>query len=170
MSGYSPSFRKYIENRIKSGSLKVSGKPQELPVSVCAGASDSVIGNVRQSAGNDALTRMRALGRMKKGKMNDTELAYSQYLEALKACGEVLWWAFEAIKLRLADNTYYEVDFFVMKSSGQLEAHEVKGYAMDDSMVKLKVADELFPFRFLLIKAANKHCTRWNVKEIGNRN
>ncbi|MBL0011312.1 MAG: DUF1064 domain-containing protein [Nitrosomonas sp.] len=116
------------------------------------------------------MRNLQALGRMKTGKMNKTEIAYSHYLEALKACGEISWWKFEAIKLRLADNTHYTVDFFVMKASGELEAHEVKGFMLDDANVKIKMANEIFPFKFLLIKAANKSCSAWNIKEIGNGN
>ena len=157
---FSPALKKSIEERIRKGTLKVAGQPKTVK---CIKPNSVAIKNGQ-------MTKMQALGRLKDREMNKTERAYSQHLELLKASGDVLWWEFEAIRLRLADNTTYTPDFFVMASNGQLEVHEIKGYAMDDSMVKLKVADEIFPFRFLLIRAEDKACTRWKVKEIGNRN
>lgn len=93
-----------------------------------------------------------ALGRMKSGKMNKTEKHYADHLEALKMAGEVLWYEFEPMNLRLADKCFYSVDFLVMVKSGQLECHEVKGYLTDDSLVKFKVAAEKFPFKFKMMQ------------------
>lgn len=97
--------------------------------------------------------RHLALGRMKAGKQNNTEKAYGQVLELRKRAGEVLWYAFEGIKLRLADNTSYTPDFAVMLSDRTIELHEVKGAPgifTDDARVKVKVAAEKFPFRFIV--------------------
>jgi hypothetical protein len=90
-----------------------------------------------------------ALGRLKTGERNKTEAAYELLLQQMQAAGEVLWFAFEGVKLRLADNTFYTPDFAVMLSSGVMEMHEVKGFWHDDARVKIKVAAELYPFRFL---------------------
>jgi len=157
MPGYSPAFKKDIEERINKGVLKVAGQsPASVPSIKSAPAG---------SAGSESMRNLQALGRMKTGKMNKTELAYSQYLEAQKACGEIAWYKFEAIKLRLADSTFYTVDFFVMKASGDLEAHEVKGHWMDDARVKIKVAAELFPFRFIAVqKKSNKQGGGWKTE------
>jgi len=89
-----------------------------------------------------------ALGRMKAGNMNKTERAYANYLEKQKQFGDVAWYAFEPMNLRLADNCFYKVDFLVMLKSGQLECHEIKGFLTDDSLVKFKVAGQKFPFTF----------------------
>ena len=97
-----------------------------------------------------------ALGRLKVGAMNKTEAGYGQHLELLKKAGEVLWYRFEGVKLRLADNTFYTPDFAVMASTGQIELHEVKGYWEDDARVKIKVAAEMYPFRFLAVKVKAK--------------
>ncbi len=70
---------------------------------------------------------LQALGRLKAGQMNKTETAYAQELELRKRYGEIAWYRFEGIKLRLADNTFYTPDFAVMLANGQLEMHEVKG-------------------------------------------
>jgi hypothetical protein len=93
-----------------------------------------------------------ALGRLKTGKMNRTESAYGAILEARKAAGEVAWYRFEGLKLRLADNTFYTPDFAVMLSDGTLEVHEVKGHWQEDAKVKIKVAASMYPFRFIAVR------------------
>ena len=98
--------------------------------------------------------------------MNKTEAAYAQELEILRRAGEVAWYRFEGLKLRLADNTFYTPDFAVMKANGLMECHEVKGYWADDARVKIKVAAEMYPFRFIAIKArAKRDGGGWEVEE-----
>ena len=109
---------------------------------------------------------MYALGRLKAGTMNKTETAYAAHLDALQFAGHVLWYKFEGIKLRLADNTFYTPDFAVMQSDGQIELHEVKGFWADDARAKIKVAADLYPFRFIAIKAkAKRDGGGWDVEE-----
>lgn len=103
-----------------------------------------------------------ALGRMKAGKMNKTEAAYAKYLSALKEDGEVLWYEFEPMNLKLADKCFYRVDFMVMVQSGQLECHEVKGFWTDDALVKIKTAAAKFPFRFISVRFVKG---KWEVRE-----
>lgn len=102
--------------------------------------------------------RYRAKGRIRPvaGEMNKTEAAYAGELRFRELAGEILWWKFEAIKLRLAANTFYSVDFFVMLADGTLEAHEVKGHWEDDARVKIKCAAALFPFQFIGVQRAGK--------------
>lgn len=100
------------------------------------------------------LQKLQALGRLKTGTLNKTEARYAQHLEAEKFAGRVLWWKFEAIKLRLATNTFLTVDFAVMVASGVLELHDVKGGAgvfMDDAKAKLKIAADQFPLVFKVV-------------------
>lgn len=112
------------------------------------------------------LQRLRALGRLKAGAMNKTEQAYERHLNARREAGEVLWFRFEGIKLRLADNTFYTPDFAVMAADGQLECHEVKGFWTDDARVKIKVAADQYPLTFLAVKAkAKKDGGGWAVEE-----
>lgn len=106
-----------------------------------------------------------ALGRMKVGAMNKTEAAYGQRLELLLRAGSVLWYRFEGLKLRLADNTFYTPDFAVLAADGVMECHEVKGFWQDDARVKIKVAADMYPFRFLAIKVrAKKDGGGWAVE------
>jgi hypothetical protein len=98
--------------------------------------------------------------------MNKTEAAYAEYLKQLQAVGGILWHKFEGVKLRLADNTFYSPDFAVMQADGQLEMHEVKGFWQDDARVKIKVAADMYPFKFVALKPrAKKHGGGWEVEE-----
>jgi hypothetical protein len=95
---------------------------------------------------------VQALGRMKAGAMNKTETAYAMNLELRRRAGEVVWFKFEGIKFRLADNTFYTPDFVVMLASGELEAHEVKGHWQDDARAKIKIAADMYPLRFIAVR------------------
>lgn len=107
-----------------------------------------------------------ALGRLKTGEMNKTEAAYARHLEGLKQSGEVLWWRFEAMKLRLADNCFYTADFAVLRADHTLELHEVKGHWSDDARVKIKVAASEYPIRFIAVRALPKSKGGgWEVEE-----
>lgn len=99
---------------------------------------------------------LQALGRLKVGRMNQTEAAYARYLEQRKHEGEIAWFKFEGLKFRLADNTFYTPDFVLMLSDGVMEAHEVKGFWMDDARAKIKIAADMYPFRFIAVKAQTK--------------
>jgi hypothetical protein len=97
-----------------------------------------------------------ALGRLKTGEMNKTEAAYAAHLADLQHAGEILWFKFEGVKVRLADNTFYTPDFGVLHASGVFELHEVKGFLMEDANVKIKVAASMYPFRFVMVRARAK--------------
>lgn len=105
---------------------------------------------------NPALTRYLALGRLKPGQMNKAEAAYALHLELLKRSGEVIWYRFEGLKLRLADNTFYTPDFAVLAKDSVLECHELKGFWRDDARAKVKIAAEMYPFRFKAFKVRAK--------------
>lgn len=107
--------------------------------------------------------RVRASVRHQTGRMNETEKSYAWHLDGRKRAGEVQWWGFEVLKIRLADNTHYTVDFSVVLADGSLEFHEVKamwqpkfgpGGALvhaakagwkEDARLKIKMAAEHFP-------------------------
>lgn len=116
------------------------------------------------------IKRMQALGRLKQGQMNDTERRYADLLELRKRAGEIVWYKFEGLKLRLADNTFYSPDFFVMTSEYELQVHEVKGAAAifeDDAKVKIKVAAEMYPFPFFVaIAKPKKHGGGFEITEV----
>jgi hypothetical protein len=104
-----------------------------------------------------------ALGRLKVGERNKTEAAYEQTLELLKRAGDVLWYRFEGIKLRLADKTFLTPDFAVMRNDGTMELHDCKGFFMEDAKVKMKVAADTYPFKFFVVR---KKGAGWEYEQI----
>lgn len=102
-----------------------------------------------------AMTALRALGRLPQGHQNKTEAAYEdRVLKPALNAGDIAWYRFEGIKLRLADNTFYTPDFAVLRRNGEIEIHEVKGARgifMDDAKVKIKVAAAQYPFVFKIV-------------------
>lgn len=91
-----------------------------------------------------------------KSKMNGLETRYSLRLKDHVTRGFIQDWRFEAINLRLADNTFYRPDFLVIGRHGQIEFHETKGFWREDARVKIKVATALFPwFAFWGIQEKN---------------
>ena len=108
-----------------------------------------------------------AAGRLKKGVRNKTEAAYEAELQGWLNTGEILWFKFEGFKLRLADGCTYSPDFVVMNGEGKIECHEVKGFWRDDARVKIKVAAEQFPFKFLIVtQQAKKRGGGWLWEEL----
>lgn len=121
-------------------------------------------------SGNQAQRRLQALGRLPVGQLNKTEEAYRQHLEARKFAGEIVWYRFEGIKLRLADNCFLTVDFAVLMSNGLLEMHDCKGCKAiftDDAKVKMKVAAASYPFVFkVAFPVPKSKGGGWIVEEI----
>lgn len=84
-------------------------------------------------------------------RMNKTERAYAIYLEAQRRAGGIILWRYERLTLKLADDTRYTPDFYVLLPDGQIQLVETKGFFRDDAKVKLKVAATEFPeFHFWL--------------------
>jgi hypothetical protein len=100
---------------------------------------------------------LRALGRLKVGTKNKTELAYEEQVLKLEMQGGfVSWYRFEGLKLRLADNTFYTPDYAVMLVNGLIQCREVKGFWTDDARVKIKVAADQYPFEFIAVSQLRK--------------
>ena len=106
-----------------------------------------------------------ALGRLRTGQMNATEAEYEAVLDGLRHHGEIAWYKFEGVKLRLADNTFYTPDFAVMRAGGQFECHEVKGFWRDDARAKIKIAADLYPFEFVALRKQPKKAGGGFVEE-----
>jgi hypothetical protein len=105
-----------------------------------------------------------AKGRRPLGIMNKLEERFSFYLETLKRAGEFIWWAYEPIRFRLAANTTYTPDFVVMTKDLELQVFEVKGRWLQSARVKIKVASELYPFRFTGVMWDSKGKS-WKMEE-----
>lgn len=97
-----------------------------------------------------------------RGQMNKIEADWAKYLDLLKASGEVLWYHYEGITLRLNTNDVgakvvkYTPDFIVMNQFHCIEIHEVKGFFRTQDKVRTKIAASTFPFRFFLVERDKK--------------
>ena len=110
--------------------------------------------------------RTLAIGLLKPGTQNGTEAEYARVLESRRQAGEIAWYAFEGVTFKLAADTRYTPDFAVMLADGMIEMHEVKGFWRDDAKIKIKVAAEMFPFRFVALKKRSKKSGGgWDVEE-----
>jgi hypothetical protein len=91
------------------------------------------------------------------GRMNAGEAAYADYLEIQRRAGAIVSWGYETVKLRLALRTFLTPDFRVVLADGTVEYHEVKGrkgsrfYCREDAWIKLKVAADRYPERFVVV-------------------
>jgi Holliday junction resolvase-like predicted endonuclease len=118
-------------------------------------------------------TAKRAKGVRKPGVMNRGESDYAALLEVRRRANDIVWYAFEAITFKLAKDLRYTPDFMVMRVSGEIECHEIKGrknvdgqpraYVTEDARIKIVMAAELFPFRF--IQAFPLPGGQWSLKE-----
>ena len=109
--------------------------------------------------------------------MNKTERRYSEHLESLKAAGEIVWFKFGCLSLKLAKATHYRPDFLVVMADGSIQIHEVKGakkdangnpgfYAREDSWLKIKIVSEMYPcFVFKIVFPAGR---QWREKVIAS--
>jgi hypothetical protein len=131
-------------------------------------------GDVEQGKASNSKTArasvVRTTAGAQKSRMNRWEQEYALELEARKHAGEILWWGFEAIKLRLADGTWYTPDLAVLEwrdirtktlgtpiaKCAEMQFIEVKGFLRDDANVKFKVAAELFPWAEFLMYRKKK--------------
>ncbi len=107
--------------------------------------------------------------RRKPGEMNGTERRYlEEVLENDQRAGRIAQIQFETITLKLAPDTRYTPDFFVLTADGLIEFHESKGHMEDDAWVKLKVAAAQHPwFRFVLAKVKRKKDGGgWDIKDV----
>lgn len=113
--------------------------------------------------------RLYALGRLKVGEKNQTEQRYEdEVLKPGMIVGDILWYAFEGIKLRLADNTFLTVDYAVLPKDGMLTMVDVKGAAaivQEDARVKMRVAADTYPFAFQMA-FPTKGGSGWTIKDV----
>jgi hypothetical protein len=103
----------------------------------------------------------------RRGKMNGLEFRYAQRLALLQAGGEIQWFAFESMKLRVSDSDrlrQYTPDFVVLTKSGEIEFHEVKGRKHDGGMVRLAVSADRYPFKFFI--ATHDAYGGWSVDPV----
>lgn len=104
------------------------------------------------------------------GTMNKLEQRYADHLGLRQRAGEVAWFKYEAVTLKLAPDLRYTPDFAVMLADGTLELHECKGFFAEHNKVKTKAAAAMFPFRFLLVEGKAKRAGGgWEFTAIGEQ-
>lgn len=80
------------------------------------------------------------------------EARYAGHLEALQHTGEIREFRHESITLTLANRCRFTPDFHVLLPDGRHEFREVKGWAREDAIIKIRVAARLYRWaRFILI-------------------
>lgn len=103
------------------------------------------------------------------GEMNKTEAAYAAILDQRIADKEIIEYKYEAMTLKLAKQCSYTPDFWVLENNYEISFHEIKGAFIHSpsSIVKLKTAAEIFPFRFVLAQLIKKD--QWEISEVGRK-
>lgn len=87
---------------------------------------------------------------------NKWEREFAHVLEFRKRAGEIIWYGFESIRLRLADDTYFKADFFAVRSDYRIEVIEVKGFLRAAARVRYNVARDLYPWMdFKMVRKVN---------------
>lgn len=102
-----------------------------------------------------ALAGSRKIGTKPHRGMNKWEAQFSQTLEYRKSAGELVWWAFEPFRIRLAEDCWYRPDFVTVDANGKTEIYEVKGFMRVAARLRLKVAAEKLPYPFYLVRKNN---------------
>lgn len=101
-------------------------------------------------------------------RMNGLEARYAGRLEAMKRAGQIVFWKFEAVALRLADRTTYNPDFYLMLPDGSVGFHETKGFWRDDARAKIKMAAEQFPELFFVAVQWDGKRKEWRFERFGH--
>lgn len=114
----------------------------------------------------------RAKGRPKTSRLNRLERSFAEYLTLQQAAGQVAWWRFEAIRLRLgeADGStravFYTPDFLVMRPDGALEVYETKGHWREAAKLRIEVAASMFPFPFFAVYADRRQSSGFRIEAV----
>ena len=69
---------------------------------------------------------------------------------------------YEPVRLRLAEGCWYTPDFRVIRN-GQTEFYETKGFMREAARVRLRVAAELHPYPFYLVRADG---AGWRIESV----
>jgi hypothetical protein len=84
--------------------------------------------------------------------MNKLEAAYAQHLDLQRFAGEIHWWGYERVRLRVGNGAWYKPDFFVQRErDGPIELHETKGFRREAAIVRIKACADEYPFIFYLV-------------------
>lgn len=97
--------------------------------------------------------------------MNKLESRYAAKLELDRQFGDVLWYAYEPVRLLLAKGAWYKPDFMVLSKDGLTHFVECKGFWRAAARVRIKVAADKYPYRFVAVQWIGGE---WAYEEFGN--
>lgn len=97
------------------------------------------------------------------GYRSSWEEQYSEHLKAAKQAGSITNWAYEAVRLRIADKGVYTPDFLVITPE-EIQFHEVKGQRREAGMVRLRTA--AFAHRWARFFLVTKSRGGWQIEEV----
>jgi hypothetical protein len=105
----------------------------------------------------------------RRGRMNKLEARFeAEEIIPRVRIGEILWYGFEAIKIRLADGAWYTPDFVIQDSYGLISLIEVKGFWREAARVRVKVAADKVPW-FIRAVTRDRKTGEWIYETIGGR-
>lgn len=82
---------------------------------------------------------------------NKWEAEFAARLQSQQDSGLIVWYQFEGLRFRLADGAWYKPDFVALSHTGELIVYECKGFWRESARVRIKVAADRHPFRFITV-------------------
>jgi hypothetical protein len=108
---------------------------------------------------------VQAKGRIQQAKFDSKwEREYAQVLEAQRRAGRIHDWRLKPMRLRIGNGAFLTIDFLVVQNDGALELHEVKGHWREAAKVRVRVAQEMYPW--LPIKIVRRERRQWKIEEL----
>jgi hypothetical protein len=97
-----------------------------------------------------------ALGRLPQGTMNKTEQAYERDLRDAQTLGDILWYRFEGLKLRLSRQHVLHARLCGAGRRWRDRVPRGQGLLARRCRAKIKVAAEQYPFRFKAVRVRTR--------------
>jgi hypothetical protein len=99
---------------------------------------------------------------------NKTEQAYAEYLAMLVALRQIRGYEYEPEVLDLGERCTYKPDYKVELLDGSFEQVDVKGFAEEDAIIKIKWAAKQYPhYLFVIVKKKGSGWSRREFKRGG---
>lgn len=108
----------------------------------------------------------RGRARPTDGYRSKLERDYALNLTARLRIGDIEWWGYECLKLRLGEGAWFTGDFIVLRSDGGMELHECKGMMRESANVRLKVAASLYPWLPVYVVYAQARGGGFRIEEV----
>lgn len=115
--------------------------------------------HARECVAKAAATAKKQAGSRYRSKLEER---YHAHLAAEVKQGRLERVDYEPVRLRLAECCWYTPDFRVIRD-GKTEFHETKGYMREAARVRLRVAAELHPYTFYLVRADG---AGWRIESV----